>query len=181
VSLTRKHAVQPPSRIGLTLDRKSSRMLTNFEAFKKRFKAAVCSLSIRFVSGQDSSYSFQFNETAPSKGRDQNVSRRSPGTLATDRVSGWIEPVAQESVVDSALLRSDFRPFKTAFLYTSCTQKSSVVSPCHPSLSGKCLHSKNKAKPHTLCSASHSSSEALSNPASACDDLLPSAPKRREV
>jgi hypothetical protein len=37
-------------------------------------------------------------------------------------VSGWIEPVAQESVVDSALLRSNLRPFKTAFLYTSCTQ-----------------------------------------------------------
>lgn len=36
--------------------------------------------------------------------------------------AGWIEPVAQESVVDSALLRSNFRPFKTAFLYTSCTQ-----------------------------------------------------------
>src|SRR2546426_7749560 len=31
-------------------------------------------------------------------------------------------PVAQESVVDSALLRSIFRPFKPAFLYTSCTQ-----------------------------------------------------------
>jgi hypothetical protein len=30
-------------------------------------------------------------------------------------------PVAQESVVDSALLRSIFRPFKTSFLYTSCT------------------------------------------------------------
>jgi hypothetical protein len=32
-------------------------------------------------------------------------------------------PVAQESVVDSALLRSNFRPFKPAFLYTSCTQR----------------------------------------------------------
>src|SRR5439155_23518469 len=31
-------------------------------------------------------------------------------------------PVAQESVVDSALLRSIFRPFKPAFLYTTCTQ-----------------------------------------------------------
>src|SRR5467141_2041968 len=31
-------------------------------------------------------------------------------------------PVAQESVVDSALLRSIFRPFKPAFLYTNCTQ-----------------------------------------------------------
>jgi hypothetical protein len=31
-------------------------------------------------------------------------------------------PVAQESVADSALLRSNFSPFKTAFLYTSCTQ-----------------------------------------------------------
>src|SRR5437762_10112077 len=33
-------------------------------------------------------------------------------------------PVAQESVVDSALLRSIFRPFKPAFLYTTCTQSS---------------------------------------------------------
>ena len=32
-------------------------------------------------------------------------------------------PVAQESVVDSALLRSFFRPFKPAFLYTKCTQQ----------------------------------------------------------
>src|SRR5260221_11966501 len=31
-------------------------------------------------------------------------------------------PVAQESVVDSALLRPIFRPFKPASLYTSCTQ-----------------------------------------------------------
>src|SRR5436190_10503414 len=31
-------------------------------------------------------------------------------------------PVAQESVVDSALLRSIFRPFKPAFMYTTCTQ-----------------------------------------------------------
>jgi hypothetical protein len=31
-------------------------------------------------------------------------------------------PVALESVVDSALLRSIFRPFKPAFLYTTCTQ-----------------------------------------------------------
>ncbi|MGA3200383.1 MAG: hypothetical protein ABSD89_13415, partial [Halobacteriota archaeon] len=36
------------------------------------------------------------------------------------------EPVAQESVVDSALLRSNLRPFKTAFLYTSCTQIAGV-------------------------------------------------------
>ena len=35
-------------------------------------------------------------------------------------------PVAQESVVDSALLRSIFRPFKPAFLYTSCTQIAGV-------------------------------------------------------
>jgi hypothetical protein len=35
----------------------------------------------------------------------------------------WSGPVAKESVVDSALLRSNFRPFKTTFLYTSCTQK----------------------------------------------------------
>lgn len=79
-------------------------------------------MSSRFVSDEDSSYSFQFNETARPKGRDQNVSRRNRGSLATDRVSGGIEPVAQESVVDSALLRSIFRPFKPAFLYTSCTQ-----------------------------------------------------------
>src|ERR1700676_5713770 len=38
-----------------------------------------------------------------------------------------IGPVAQESVVDSALLRSIFRPFKTAILYTSCTQNSSYL------------------------------------------------------
>ena len=31
-------------------------------------------------------------------------------------------PVALTAVVDSALLRSIFRPFKPAFLYTSCTQ-----------------------------------------------------------
>jgi len=36
--------------------------------------------------------------------------------------AGRTEPVAQESVVDAALLRSNFRPFKTAFLCTSCTQ-----------------------------------------------------------
>ena len=44
-------------------------------------------------------------------------------------------PVAQESVVDSALLRSNFRPFKTAFLYTSCTQIFGV-DPRSPWLSG---------------------------------------------
>jgi hypothetical protein len=33
-------------------------------------------------------------------------------------------PVAQESVVDSALLRSIFRPFKPAFLYTIMYTKS---------------------------------------------------------
>src|SRR6266404_6338951 len=35
---------------------------------------------------------------------------------------GRLGPVAQESVVDSALLRSIFRPFKPAFLSTTCTQ-----------------------------------------------------------
>jgi len=34
----------------------------------------------------------------------------------------FLGPVAQESVVDSALLRSIFRPFKPAFLSTTCTQ-----------------------------------------------------------
>jgi hypothetical protein len=38
-------------------------------------------------------------------------------------------PVAQESVVDSALLRSIFRPFKPAFLYTSRTQIASGDAP----------------------------------------------------
>jgi hypothetical protein len=36
-------------------------------------------------------------------------------------------PVAQESVVDSALLRSIFRPSKPAFLYTICTQIDAVA------------------------------------------------------
>ncbi len=35
-------------------------------------------------------------------------------------------PVAQESVVDSALLRPLFRPFQTDFLYTTCTQIAGV-------------------------------------------------------
>ncbi len=51
------------------------------------------------------------------------------GTVMRERGIPWAwrfdfnrRPVAQESVVESALLRSNFRSFKTAFLYTSCTQ-----------------------------------------------------------
>jgi hypothetical protein len=44
--------------------------------------------------------------------------------------------VAQESVVDSALLRSIFRPFKPAFLYTTCTLESISKQPSATHMTG---------------------------------------------
>lgn len=101
-----------------------------------------------------------------------NLSRRLRGSLASDRISGWIElhlgPVPQESVVDSALLRSNFRPFKTAFLYTSCTQ----ICWGEPHRSVESICSKNKAKSiHALLSVAFILQGPIES-ASACDDLL---------